>query len=212
MMVSRPLVGASGVVTYRPDPSSKRTMGGILIFFGLFLLVPSFTLLRVAGGVATAMGLLMLGVACVLGGAGVLVCFRQWRGLDRVTVTSTRITVASIRGTQWAEWSSLTAFVLGTWPAGRRPEMACARAGIIGPRVSANLLGKGEFVLPDDACSEPAETIVDELNALRPRSHAHGAMAEVRVKDEPRSWSVVGPAGGWILVGATIAFVWFFFK
>src|SRR5580658_3233097 len=59
-----------------------------------------------------------------------------------LTVTSTRITVASIRGTQWAEWSSLTAFVLGTRPAGRRPEMACARGGIIGPRGSANLLGK----------------------------------------------------------------------
>jgi hypothetical protein len=211
-MVNRPLVGVSDVVIYRPDPSSKWTLGGILIFFGLFQLLPSFTLLRVAGGVATAMGLLMLGVACVVGGGGVLVCFRQWRGLDRVTVTSTRITVASIRGTQWAEWSSLTSFALGTRPTGRGPEMPCAKAGIVGPRVSANLLGKGEFVIPDDTCSEPAETIVDELNALRPRSHAHDAMAETRVEDEPRRGSVVGPAGGWILVGVTIAFIWFYFK
>jgi hypothetical protein len=212
MMVTRPLVGASDVVIYRPDPSSKWTMGGILIFFGLFPLLPSFTLLRVAGGVANAMGLLMLGVACVIGGAGVLVCFRQWRGLDRVTVTSTGITVASIRGTQWAEWSSLTAFALGTRPTGRGPEMPCAKAGIIGPRVSANLLGKGEFAIPDDACSEPAETIVDELNALRPRSHANHAIVEARIEAESRGGSVVGPAGGWILVGLAIAFVWFFFK
>jgi hypothetical protein len=156
MMVNRPLVGTSDIVIYRPDPSSKWTMGGILMFVGLFLLLPSFTLLRVADGVATAMGLLILGVACVTARAGALVCFRQWRGLDRVIVTSTGITVASIRGTQWAKWSSLTAFVLGTRPAGRGPEVPCAKAQINGPRVSTNLLGKSEFVIPDDAYSARA--------------------------------------------------------
>jgi len=60
-------------------------------------------------------------------------------------VTATRITVTSILGTRWADWSSLEPFGVDTVHVPRRMGRVMATARIIGTDVSKNLLSQFYF-------------------------------------------------------------------
>ena len=205
-MISRLRIGTSDSVTYRPRPGPVWSRAGVCTLAGLiailFALGPEGVTvgdLRAALGHATGTsarilllfaGLALLTPVCI-GLFGVLMGFRQWRGMDCMTVTADRIRLAvmhgpSFFGAQWAEWSSLTEFVVAQRDMGVLGAMPCAKARIVGPGVSRNLRGKDAFVILA-MFPQPIGDIADELNALRPRSPEGDAAAAMPVGAEPRA-------------------------
>ena len=205
-MISRLRIGTSDSVTYRPRPgpvwlrAGACTLAGLIVI--LFVLGPDGVTvgdLRAAFGHATGTsarilllfaGLALLTPVCI-GLFGVLMGFRQWRGMDCMTVTADRISLAvmhgpSFFGVQWAAWSSLTQFVVAQRDMGVLGAMPCAKARIVGPGVSRNLCGKDAFVILA-MFPQPIGDIVDELNALRPRSPEDDAAPAMPVGAEPRA-------------------------
>jgi hypothetical protein len=184
-------VGTTEVVGYRPKPLPIWLTGGVLIWGGVLVLVlAAFKLLWAAvvlpideGAriLLIVVGLIVASPGCFAIGVGALMCFCQWRGLNGVTVTATGITLSSIFGTQRAEWSSLTAFVVATQPMPRGPARPCAKAGVIGPGISRNLRRRRAFVILD-WFTKPIATIVGELNVLRPRSPENDAAAAIAIE------------------------------
>lgn len=171
-------------VTYGSEPATRWLAGGVFVLFCGFLLLIDMILVhimltspRAPVPIAIGVMLFLLALACFSGGIGALFCIGAARGLPRMTVTSTGIRISSPFGVQWAEWASLTDFVLSTTPAPRGPPLPTAKARIVGSGVSPNMRGKPEFVIRA-MFRMPVATLVDDLNRLRPRTVVSGAAVE----------------------------------
>jgi hypothetical protein len=185
-------IGTTDSVTYRPRRRLRWSLVRMAcwIFVSPLLGASGFGLVLIGGvapiGMAMRIVLIGGGLVCLtlvfLGiRAEVQAWFRQWRGTNCMTVTADGIRLGvtfgpSLLGAQSAEWSSLNAFVVTQPPVGRARR--CAKARIVGPGVSRRLRGKSTFVILD-MFPKPIAEIVDELNALRPRSPANDAAAAI---------------------------------
>jgi hypothetical protein len=186
----------TGTITYRCN-SSLQWDGGVLFFLiGSFLLMPIgamvVTMSSFPGGRDDALIVViafMTAMMCMLWGLGIVTCIGAARGLPKLLVDSTGVRLVKAFGVKWAQWSSLTIFVMSTMPVARGRPLPAAKARIVGPGVSRNLRRKSEFVI-SDVFRTPLATMTDELNAERPRTPANArALAEAppisKLSDRP---------------------------
>jgi rhomboid protease GluP len=185
-----------GLPVYHPRRGRQWGIGAILLFIAIVnLLVQGRGFVRWAEGGATpgshgwyvllsALGCLVIGISALIGAL---------RGLPRLTVTPTGILLETIFKTQWADWSSLTAFELMTARAGLR-RLRWGSAAVVGPAASPNLLRRRRLVLPD-AFETPLQGIVAGLNARQAR--ALGA-APAKPLDEAARFGLAGVNTPWL--------------
>jgi rhomboid protease GluP len=110
-------------------------------------------------------------------GVGMVVAVGALRGRPRLIVTPAGVTLETLYGTKWADWSSLAAFELTTryvGPLWRSVRSATAR--ITGTGAGRSLLRSKKMVIPD-AFLMPIETIAFDLNQRRERVPGAAAAA-----------------------------------
>ncbi len=174
-----------GTITYRSNSSLQWGAGVLYFLLGSFLLLPTGATVAMmssfpGGRDATMIGViaLMAAMMCLLCGLGIVTCIGAARGLPQLLVDSTGVRLVTVFGVKWAQWSSLTTFVMSTVPTPRGGRFPAAKARIVGPDVSRNLRRKSGFVIPD-TFSTPLVSMIDELNAARPRTPSNArALAE----------------------------------
>lgn len=205
-------------ITYRSN-SSLQWGGGVLFFLiGSFLLMPIgamiVTMSSFPGGRDdTLIGVIafMTTMMCLLWGLSIVTCIGAARGLPQLLVDANGVRLVTTFGLKGAQWSSLTTFVMSTMPAARCRPLPAAKARIVGPDVSRNLRRKSEFVIPD-TFRMPLATMIDELNAARPRTPSNArALAETppisTLSDRPtpslgKKWLILVIVAISIVVGA----------
>jgi hypothetical protein len=171
-------------VTYHVKSANSWMIGGTFLVMSLplgYIAISQLLMpLRFPSGpdlgiaLGSGVGMASLSGLCCL--AGALLCIGARRGTAGVTLTKKglRITSSLFRD-RWADWSSLTPFVEGTYARPSGPNVKCARARIVGPGVSKNLRRWGEVVILDNS-STPIAEMIDEMNAWRAKSTGRGTV------------------------------------
>lgn len=139
------------------------------MLFGAWLAVlkgvPLYSFIELPPGGATGAAVGGLLGGSVLMARRALVCIREQRGKNGLTVTARGVRFAAL-STKWADGASRTDFVVENPLPPRAGKRVCARAGVVGRGVSGWVRREGAFVIPD-VFGEPLTAIVGALNALR---------------------------------------------
>lgn len=191
-MEHRLQIGSTETVTYRSRPGPMWFQAGTWILFGLVLFggslaalngVPlySFITLPPGGATGAAVGGILGGGTLMMRGA--LVWLREWRGKNGLTITARGVRFTAL-STKWADWDSVTDFVVEDPPVSRGAKRVGAKAGIVGARVSGWVRQEGAFVIPD-VFPQPLTEIAARLNELRPQTAANDAAAAVPIAAAP---------------------------
>ncbi len=164
--------GAQDEDGYRPKLAKQYRVALILIAFGALMIWPAlqdfapwFHGAAAPGGKAAGTAAL----AAFLVGFGILLLVGALRGLPRLTVSSDGIELETLFGTKWANWNSLSAFVVTTNYVGQfHRRILSASAEIVGPSISPNLRRKPKLTIPNVFLA-PIDKIVSDLNQCQRR-------------------------------------------
>ena len=174
---------SSNGVTY-PYPASRTWRLGLpVLLLGLALgyKLSSEITGTTSGSLLVGLGLIILIAFYMIWFGGTLIIGAARRSIG-MTVTLDGISVATIFGTRWADWSCLGPFVEGSFNAGKQGILPCVTAPVVGPDVSKNLLHKHTFLIAN-VFGVPNHRLVEDLNTAR---------AGVKLPATYRALSVVG--------------------
>jgi hypothetical protein len=196
-----------GTITYRSNSSLQWGCGVLFFLIGSFLLMPIramvVTMSSLPGGrddTVFSMVAIMTAAMCLLWGLSIVTCIGAARGLPQLLVDSTGMRLVTMFGVKWAQWSSLTTFVMSTVPTPRGGRFPAAKVRIVGPDVSRNLRRKPEVVVLD-TFRTPLATMIDELNAARPRTTSNTrALAEAPPISTPSGRPTPSVGRKWLLL------------
>jgi hypothetical protein len=146
---------------------------GFVFLVGALTLSYSVALLWAGKGFIVAVPLMIVGILIV---TWELRAFRGLlRGLPSVTVSDFGVVITTVFDVEWAEWSSLTDFVLG-YEIHAKGIVQQARSTIVGTGVSRNLRKKKEFIITAQYVPS-LDIMVAELNKRRPPGWANDLAA-----------------------------------
>jgi hypothetical protein len=193
--------------TYKADPANAWCMAGFFVS-GFAMLTMAAISVHATGvtragpsdSMTTAIVALMAAAGAFCGWLALKTVIGAACGMPRVTISDTRVTVeGAIGGTRWADWSSISAFVV-TVSGRKRIPVALAR--ITGPGVSRNLSGKADFAV-GGALTITLADLTAALNAARPPSA--GITAPPPPEDAKARLGADKPSG---LSRGTIVLIW----